>query len=320
MSHFFCCAFLEKGSEFRLLLYYWKAKRTFLLSLILCLLFLNFSSLRAQIYQHNFSNIIGPSASQLNTPSLINPNLTSTLGVWGAFRRIVDGNRALAGKGQFHEYALTLSVPLCQKMELTGISFKRMSGDNATMQISVNNTNYGSSFSSDLTYTEITRNTTLSGLTGDVVIKILVTNTADITNGYTSIDDLTVFGSLTNRSYTPGLVTFVQGTNSEICQEAGMISYSAAVDGAYGTLSYTLDESSAAAGVVYNTQYKTVDFPHSFSGNVTLTATATGCEGAKSQGSHQILVKPGGLISTETELTVEVDGIGGARFVDGCRY
>lgn len=167
MSQFFYSVFLGKVNEFRSSLYFWKAKKIYLLSLILRLLSLNFSSLRAQIYQHDFSNIIGPSAAQLNTPSLINPNLTSTLGVWGAFRRIVDGNRALAGKGQFHEYSLTLSVPLCQKMELTGISFKRMSGDNATMQIRVNDINYGSSFSSDLTYTEITRNATISDLIGN---------------------------------------------------------------------------------------------------------------------------------------------------------
>lgn len=150
----------------------------------------------AVVYNHNFNN------RSFTGPTSINSNMTSGWTSTGGSLYWFDGagNPALALYGHNHVFILTLTLKERYQLELSSITFSRMSGDNATFQVQVEGENYGSSFTSNLTQTAITRTKTVSQLRNTVRIRIVVTNGTTSSN-YSVLDNFTLNGIVS--SYDP---------------------------------------------------------------------------------------------------------------------
>ena len=111
------------------------------------------------------------------------------------YTRDDGGNPGMALYAHNHVYVLTITMKERFQAEITSISFRRFSGDNATMQIKINESNYGSSFSATTTLSTITRTATVSKLRNRIVIKIAVSNGTSV-NNYSHIDDFTINGTV----------------------------------------------------------------------------------------------------------------------------
>lgn len=145
----------------------------------------------AAIYNHNFNN------KNFSAPTSINSNMTA---VWSGigdtpYSRNDGSDPGMALNAHNHVYVLTITMKERFQAEITSISFRRFSGDNATMQIKVNEENYGTTFSATNTLALITRTKTVSELRNKIVIKIAVTN-GSYPNYYSHIDDFTINGTV----------------------------------------------------------------------------------------------------------------------------
>jgi hypothetical protein len=145
----------------------------------------------AQIYSHNFD------VYDLTKPQVKNVNINAS---WSAnpgslYKRVYDNNNGLGNMGQNHVYVLTVQMVGNYQTEITSISFKRVSGDNATFQIKVADQNYGTNFTSDNNLTSITKTKTVSKLRNTFTIKIAVTN-GSYPNYYSQIDNFVVNGTV----------------------------------------------------------------------------------------------------------------------------
>ncbi|PSL34192.1 right-handed parallel beta-helix repeat-containing protein [Dyadobacter jiangsuensis] len=145
----------------------------------------------AVIYNHNFNN------KNFSAPTSINSNMTA---VWSGigdtpYSRNDGSDPGMALNAHNHVYVLTITLKERFQAEITSISFRRFSGDNATMQMKVNEENYGTSFSATTSLTLITRSKTVSELRNKIVIKIAVTN-GSYPNYYSHIDDFTINGTV----------------------------------------------------------------------------------------------------------------------------
>lgn len=145
----------------------------------------------AVIYNHNFNN------KNFSAPTSINANMTA---VWSGigdtpYSRNDGSDPGMALNAHNHVYVLTITMQEGFQAEITSISFRRFSGDNATMQIKVNEENYGTSFTATSSLTLITRSKTVSGLRNKIVVKIAVTN-GSYPNYYSHIDDFTINGTV----------------------------------------------------------------------------------------------------------------------------
>ena len=145
----------------------------------------------AVIYSHNFNN------RNFSNHTSINSNMTATWSGIGdtPYSRDDGGNPGMALYARNHVYVLTITMKERFQAEITSISFRRFSGDNATMQIKVNEANYGTSFSATNSLTTITRTATVSKLRNKIVIKIAVSNGTTV-NNYSHIDDFTINGTV----------------------------------------------------------------------------------------------------------------------------
>jgi hypothetical protein len=146
----------------------------------------------AVVYNHNFNN------RSFTGHTSINSNMTAAWSSTGGtlYWRDYDGNPGLALYGDDHVYILTLTLKEGYQLELTSISFSRLSGDNATFQIQVDGQNYGTSFSSNSSLSSITRTKTVSNLRNTVRIRLVVTNGTTV-NNYSAIDNFTLNGTVT---------------------------------------------------------------------------------------------------------------------------
>lgn len=158
---------------------------------LFCALLIATAAHSAVVYNHNFNN------RSFTGPTSINSNMTSGWTSTGASLYWFDGagNPGLALYGHNHVYILTLTLKERYQLELSSITFSRMSGDNATFQIQVDGENYGTSFSSNLTQTSITRTKTVSQLRNTVRIRIVVTN-GTTANNYSVLDNFTLNGTI----------------------------------------------------------------------------------------------------------------------------
>ncbi|TLV03869.1 T9SS type A sorting domain-containing protein [Dyadobacter luticola] len=145
-----------------------------------------------QLYSHNFNN------QNVNSPQTISSRITASWNSEGGslYYRPVNNNYGLAIVGKNHTYVLTLTMQERYQAEITSISFKKLSGDNATFQIKVNEQNYGASFGSDNNLLTATRSVTVSKLRNTITIKIAVTNGNDRNQQYSEIDDLVIDGTV----------------------------------------------------------------------------------------------------------------------------
>lgn len=145
----------------------------------------------AVIYSHNFNN------RNFSAPTSINSNMTASWSGIGdtPYSRDDGSNPGMALYAHNHVYVLTITMKERFQAEITSISFRRFSGDNATMQIKINEANYGSSFTATNSLTTITRTATVSKLRNRIVIKIAVTN-GNTVNNYSHIDDFTINGTV----------------------------------------------------------------------------------------------------------------------------
>ncbi|MBO9613247.1 MAG: T9SS type A sorting domain-containing protein [Dyadobacter sp.] len=150
----------------------------------------------AVVYSHNFNN------RSFTGHTSINSNMTAAWSSTGGnlYWRDYDGNPGLALYGQNHVYILTVTMKEGYQMELTSISFSRLSGDNANFQIQVDGANYGASITSNSTLSLITRSKTVSGLRNTIRIRLVVTN-GNTVNNYSAIDNFTLNGTVS--SYDP---------------------------------------------------------------------------------------------------------------------
>jgi hypothetical protein len=129
----------------------------------------------------------------------------------------------------------------------------------------------------------------------------IITATATGCNGPTSATHTV--------SITPyvGVPVFTAGVNSMRCQTAATITYGATASNAT-TVTYSLDAASIAAGNNINTNSGAVTFTAGWSGNSTITATATGCNGPRIS-THTVTSTPivgvpvfvAGVVSTRTQ-------------------
>lgn len=151
-----------------------------------------------QFYSHNFNN------GNLNNPQNKNARITSA--VWSStggslYFRSDGSNQGVAILGHNHTYILTLKMADNYQAQITSISLRRMSGDAANFRITVNNENYGNSFTSNTSVTSTTQTKTVSKLRNTITIKVVVTNGNDNHQNYSHIDDFVVNGSAS--SYNP---------------------------------------------------------------------------------------------------------------------
>lgn len=158
---------------------------------LFCALLLGVTARSAVVYNHNFNN------RSFNGHTSINSNMTAAWSSTGANLYWFDGagNPGLALYGRNHVYILTLTVKERYQLELSSITFARMSGDNATFQIQVDGENYGTSFTSNTSITSITRTKTVSELRNTVRIRIVVSN-GTTANNYSVIDNFTLNGTV----------------------------------------------------------------------------------------------------------------------------
>jgi hypothetical protein len=158
---------------------------------LFCALLVATAAHAAVIYNHNFNN------KNFSAPTSINTNMTA---VWSGigdtpYSRNDGSDPGMALNAHNHVYVLTITMKERFQAEITSISFRRFSGDNATMQIKVNEENYGTSFTATNSLTLITRTKTVSELRNKIVIKIAVTN-GSYPNYYSHIDDFTINGTV----------------------------------------------------------------------------------------------------------------------------
>lgn len=163
---------------------------------LICALLLAATAHSAVVYNHNFNN------RSLTGHTSINSNMTAAWSSTGANLYWFDGagNPGMALYAHNHVYILTLTLKERYQLELSSITFARMSGDNATFQIQVDGENYGTSFTSSSSITSITRTKTVSELRNTVRIRIVVTNGTSA-NNYSVIDNFTLNGTVS--SYDP---------------------------------------------------------------------------------------------------------------------
>lgn len=158
---------------------------------LFCALLVTTVAHTAAIYNHNFNN------KNFSAPTSINSNMTA---VWSGigdtpYSRNDGSDPGMALNAHNHVYVLTITMKERFQAEITSISFRRFSGDNATMQIKVNEENYGTSFTATNSLSLITRTKTVSELRNKIVIKITVTN-GSYPNYYSHIDDFTINGTV----------------------------------------------------------------------------------------------------------------------------
>jgi hypothetical protein len=172
-----------------------------LLKVLFAMLLLAFSvrnEAYAQLYSHNFNN------TNLGSPQVKNNRITSA--TWtstgGSIYFRSDGStQGAAILGHNHTFILTLKMADAYQAQITSISLRRMSGDNANFRITVNNENFGNSFGSTTSVTSTTQTETVTKLRNTITIKVVVTNGNDNHQNYSHIDDFVVNGSVS--AYSP---------------------------------------------------------------------------------------------------------------------
>ncbi len=87
-----------------------------------------------------------------------------------------------------------------------------------------------------------------------------------------------------------GNPVFAMGATSARCQAFGTVTYAATATNATG-ISYSLDAASTTAGNVINSATGQVTYSNTYSGNSTITATATGC-GTNLTSTHAVTINP----------------------------
>ncbi|KAA0993524.1 T9SS type A sorting domain-containing protein [Dyadobacter aurulentus] len=171
------------------------------LVLILALGFLASRQASAQLYRNNFND------QNLNTPETISDKMDASWSSTGGslyFRGITSGgstNYGAAILGHNHTYILTLKMDERYQAEITSISFKKLSADNGSFQIKINDVNYGASIPANSSLLNATRTQTVSNLRNTITIKFAVTNTDTRYQNYSHIDDLVINGTVS--SYDP---------------------------------------------------------------------------------------------------------------------
>jgi hypothetical protein len=93
-----------------------------------------------------------------------------------------------------------------------------------------------------------------------------------------------------NITATIGTPVFALGATSTRCQAAGTVTYTAIATNA-ASINYTLDATSLGAGNTINSATGAVTYVVNWSGNSTITATATGCNGPTTA-SHTVTINP----------------------------
>ncbi|MCB8998500.1 MAG: T9SS type B sorting domain-containing protein [Bacteroidales bacterium] len=126
-------------------------------------------------------------------------------------------------------------------------------------------------------------NGTVSYVAGWSGTSVVTASAAGCNGPVTSTHTITITPSV-------GTPVFALGSGSSRCQGTGSVIYTATASNSTG-LSYSLDAVSSGAGNSINASDGTVSYMAGWSGNSTITATATGCNGPVSA-SHLVTTNP----------------------------
>ena len=139
--------------------------------------------------------------------------------------------------------------------------------------------------STSITYsidaTSLTFGNTINAATGAVTYFALYFGTTTITATATGCGGPLTANHTVTVIPSVGTPVFAIGATSTRCQGAGNVTYTATSTNSTA-ITYTMDAASLAAGNTINATTGEVIYVATFSGSVTVTATATGCNGPKS--------------------------------------
>ena len=121
---------------------------------------------------------------------------------------------------------------------------------------------------------------TINAATGAVTYSASWTGTSTITATATGCNGPKTANHIVNTTPTVGVPSFIIGPVSSRCQGAGTATYTANASNATGMI-YSLDVASITGGNSINSSTGLVTYAASWSGTTTVTATAAGCNGPK---------------------------------------
>ncbi|MCP9766263.1 SdrD B-like domain-containing protein [Lacihabitans soyangensis] len=178
----------------------------------------------------------------------------------------------------------TVGTPV---FSLGATSVRCQAANNVTYTASASNST-GITYSLDPA--SITGGNTINTATGQVTFVAgwfgtsVITASAAGCNGPSSASHTVTINS------TVATPVFSLGTSSTRCQGAGVVTYSATAANATGIV-YSLNAASLSAGNTINSSTGAVTFTAGWTGNSTITATASGCNGP-STASHVVTITP----------------------------
>ena len=131
---------------------------------------------------------------------------------------------------------------------------------------------------------------TINAATGAVTFVAGWTGTSTITATATGCANIASANHTVTTTPTVGTPVFTLGAASPVCQASAPVTYTATATNSTG-ITYSLDAASISAGNSIAAGTGRVTFAAAFAGTITVTATASGCNGP-STASHTITVNP----------------------------
>jgi hypothetical protein len=190
-------------------------------------------------------------------------------------------------------HTITLTPSVSAPVFAAGASSSRCQGAGSITYTASSSNSTGITYSLDAA--SLAGGNTINAATGEVTYVDSWSTTATITatatgcNGpATSLHTVSINGN--------GTPTFVLGSSSTRVQAAEIVTYTAASNNG-GTVSYTMDAASTAAGNSINPATGAVTYVVGWSGTTIITASSTGCIGVVSS-THTVTVTPSSVIKS----------------------
>jgi hypothetical protein len=154
--------------------------------------------------------------------------------------------------------------------------------------------NYGATAvgASGITYSldalSVVGGNSINSTTGDVSFSILWVGSTTITATATGCNGPRTATHTVTVNSAVGTPTFSLGATSTRCQGAGTVTYTASATNTSG-ITYSLDATSIAGGLVINSSTGAVTYTAGWSGTTVITASAAGCNGPKTA-THTVTI------------------------------